>query len=85
MKWGEAAQIDMLFEEMAELTKAICKHRRGTGGIIPIIEEAADVAIMLEQLIALLKTEDVDSIQGFDIEQQEKLRRLEAVLEEKND
>ena len=53
---GEAAQIDMAVEEMAELTKALCKVKRATPGatttaaIANVIEEIADVQIMLDQL-----------------------------------
>lgn len=31
-RYGEAAQIDMAVEEMAELTKALCKVKRATPG-----------------------------------------------------
>lgn len=52
-RYGEAAQIDMAVEEMAELTKALCKVKRATPGatttaaIANVIEEIADVQIML--------------------------------------
>lgn len=55
-RYGEAAQIDMAVEEMAELTKALCKVKRATPGatttaaIANVIEEIADVQIMLDQL-----------------------------------
>ena len=51
-KWGEAAQIDIAVEECAELIKALVKCTRKTNGstIIDILEEMADVEIMLEQL-----------------------------------
>lgn len=54
--YGEPAQIDMAIEEMSELTKALCKVKRAHGGpettaaIGNIIEEIADVQIMLDQL-----------------------------------
>ncbi len=34
-RYGEAAQIDMAVEEMAELTKALCKVKRATPGPPP--------------------------------------------------
>lgn len=55
-RYGEAAQIDMAVEEMAELTKALCKVKRATPGatttaaIANVIEEIADIQIMLDQL-----------------------------------
>lgn len=49
--WGETPQMLMVVEEMAELTKEILKNiSRGKSNIAEIIEETADVEIMLEQL-----------------------------------
>ena len=58
--YGQTAQVDMAIEEMSELTKALCKERRTQ--LIPgkhaeahanVIEEIADVAIMLKQLLIM--------------------------------
>ena len=49
--WGEQPQMLMVVEEMAELTKEILKNiSRGKDNISAIVEETADVEIMLEQL-----------------------------------
>lgn len=49
--WGEQPQMLMVVEEMAELTKEILKNvSRKKDNISEIIEETADVEIMLEQL-----------------------------------
>lgn len=48
--YGENAQLDMVIEEMSELTKEICKKKRGKHNSEEIIEEIADVEIMIEQL-----------------------------------
>ena len=48
--WGEDNQLIVAVEEMAELTKEICKRQRGDGDIYDIAEEIADVRICLEQL-----------------------------------
>ncbi len=40
----------MLFEEMAELQNAICKHARGRGTADQVCEEIADVMIMCFQM-----------------------------------
>ena len=49
--WGEQAQMTMVVEEMSELMKEIlkniCRHK---DNIDQIIEETADVEIMLAQL-----------------------------------
>ena len=48
--WGTQAQIMMALEEMSELTKELCKHFRGRPNGAEIIDEVADVTIMMEQL-----------------------------------
>lgn len=51
--WGEQAQMLMVVEEMSELMKEILKNiNRKKDNIAAIIEETADVEIMLEQLKA---------------------------------
>lgn len=76
-RYGEAAQIDMAVEEMAELTKALCKVKRATPGatttaaIANVIEEIADVRIMLDQL-RLIFARSTDEVE------EDKLRRLLA-------
>lgn len=51
--WGASAQTLMVFEEMAELQKELCKHARGKENVLCIAEEIADVQIMLEQMVVL--------------------------------
>ena len=46
-KWGAEAQTLMVFEEMAELQKELCKHTRGRDNREAIAEEIADVQIIL--------------------------------------
>lgn len=54
--YGEPAQMDMAVEEMAELTKALCKVKRvsctaeAKAVLENVVEEMADVQIMLDQL-----------------------------------
>ena len=49
--WGTDAQLLMVLEEMSELQKEILKNiNRGKDNLPEIIEEIADVEIMLEQL-----------------------------------
>lgn len=48
--YGRRNQMNIAIEEMAELTKEICKNKRGFANRDNIIEEMADVYIMLEQL-----------------------------------
>lgn len=57
-KYGEKSQITMVFEEMSELQKELCKALRGTPNIDHIAEEMADVEIMLEQMKILFDCEN---------------------------
>lgn len=50
--FGVKTQINQMIEEMAELTQAFCKQNRGKTS--NIVEEMADVSLVLEQLIYLL-------------------------------
>lgn len=49
--WGKEPQMLQVIEEMSELTKEILKNvNRGKDNISELVEETADVEIMLEQL-----------------------------------
>lgn len=77
--YGQSAQLDLVVEEMAELTKAISKLRRARPGpefratVENIVEETADVQIMIDQLRMIL---------AFDttLAEEEKLQRLAGRL-----
>ncbi|MBQ9089946.1 MAG: hypothetical protein IJY58_02740 [Alphaproteobacteria bacterium] len=50
-RWGVSAQLLMVLEEMSELQKEILKNiNRGKDNLDAIIDETADVEIMLAQL-----------------------------------
>lgn len=51
--WGVQTQLDMVIEEMAELTKAIIKYRRDKGPMLDLLREGVDVQIMISQLETL--------------------------------
>lgn len=74
--YGKDAQIKMAIEEMAELTQAICKSFRGVDNLDNIIEEIADVEIMLAQLKLIYKLNKNEVL----VKKVEKLRRLEERL-----
>lgn len=74
-KWGAGMQTVMVFEEMAELQKELCKSLRGKDNRGYIAEEIADVRIMLDQMEILHHcAEDVD------VWRRAKLARLEKRL-----
>ena len=57
--WGTDAQLLMVLEEMSELQKEILKNiNRGKDNLPEIIEEIADVEIMLEQLKYIFKIQE---------------------------
>lgn len=59
--WGIDAQVWMAVEEMAELTNALCKMKRGRNNPEDIITEIADVQIMMQQLQLFFGKEEVDT------------------------
>ena len=67
--FGEWAQMAMAVEEMSELTKELCKYRRGRNNVESIAEEIADVQIMLRQLVILFDCkETVDKYRRYKLE-----------------
>ena len=67
-KYGIENQMLQCIEEMAELTQAINKYRRAkwcdsaTDAYNLVIEEIADVQIMIEQMRMMFDGEDVDKV-----------------------
>ena len=54
-RYGYKNQLIVAIEELSELQKELCKSLRGEGCRANIIEEMADVSIMLEQLSMIYK------------------------------
>lgn len=57
-KWGIDAQEWMVVEEMGELQRALGKLRRRKISMAEVVDEIADVQIMLEQLQIMLGCEE---------------------------
>lgn len=75
--FGIENQTRMVFEEMAELQKELCKALRGTPSLKNIAEEIADVEIMMEQM------KEYYSLHDFVKDCREyKTKRLEKILNE---
>lgn len=63
-KYGEKAQILQSIEEMSELTKELLKNiNRNENNEKEIIQEIADVIVMITQLVMIYKI-DVEKIYG---------------------
>ena len=58
--YGADLQKQVAIEEMSELTKEICKDFRGKGNREHILEEIADVQIMLYQLMAMYNISELE-------------------------
>lgn len=60
--WGGEAQENMAIEECSEFIKAICKYRRNQGSaeFNNIIDEVADVTIMMRQMAIALGEDAVN-------------------------
>ena len=75
--YGLVKQSTKAIEEMAELTKAICKIRenpaldsRNEQYMNDVVEEIADVCIMAEQLRYLYGEHEVDKMIDFKLDRQ---------------
>ena len=79
--YGEHAQKLMAIEEMSELTKEICKGFRWKLDREHLIEEMADVLIMLDQMLILYKI----SGEEVGLMRIKKVERLKERLEKQND
>jgi NTP pyrophosphatase (non-canonical NTP hydrolase) len=60
-KWGETAQYEQMVEECAELIAALKHFQRGKIGRDQLIEELADVTLMVGQLSWMLGTPAVNT------------------------
>lgn len=81
LKFGQQSQVNVAIEEMSELTKELCKLNRGRNNGDHILEEIADVYIMMHQMTLIFDDpEKKNVIRIID----EKTKRLEKLLEDKN-
>ena len=77
-RFGKFNQITVAIEELSELQKELCKVLRGNMNIENVVEEIADVEIMIEQLHIMFNADrDIDKVKA------QKIERLECrMLEE---
>lgn len=75
--YGLRIQMRQLIEEMAELTQVICKAERYDLDTVRehLVEEVADVEVVLEQVIYLLGDNRIEQIRAEKIARQK--RRIE--------
>lgn len=74
--YGLSSQMLMCIEEMSELTKELCKYHRCIGKEANIIDEIADVKIMVEQLEYIFGiNKEVDARINYKLDRQ--MRRID--------
>ena len=83
--YGKDKQLDVAIEEMSELTKEICKFKRGQDNHQKIVEEIADVEIMLQQLKMICDVK-CSELEGVKYQKTERLaERLNSDRQESED
>ena len=72
-KFGDT-QLDVAIEEMSELTKELCKYKRNYANRMALVEEIADVKIMIEQLIYIFDcSNEVETVKRMKLDRVEKM------------
>ena len=74
-KWGKEAQFDQMTEECAELIASLQHFRRGKIDQQAVIDEIADVTLMLGQLTWMFGPEQIEAAV------EKKLKKLDKLLE----
>lgn len=74
-KWGKEAQFDQMTEECAELIVSLQHFRRGKIDQQAVIDEIADVTLMLGQLTWMFGSERIETAV------QKKQKKLDKLLE----
>lgn len=78
--YGGERQLAQTQEEAAELIAAISHYRREReGSLAELIEEVADMKIMMRQLMRILDAEEVNKAVSMKIDRLEKQLKKEAI------
>ena len=80
-KWGSMSELVVTIEELSELQKEVTKQIRNEGKMENLVEEMADVYIVMEYLKMILAITDDD----INREVEKKLNRLENRLNTENE
>lgn len=76
--WGEEAQLDLAGEELSELDVEFHRLMRGRADEEDVIEEIADVMVMMEQLTLIFEEEAIEA------QVEKKMFRLKRRIAEAN-
>lgn len=77
--YGEEMQIDIAIEEMAELIKELIKHKRGANNRNAVVEELADVVIMVAQLGMIFEVDEKELDKRLDFKINRLRKRMDNV------
>ena len=80
-KWGSMSELVVTIEELSELQKEVTKQIRNEGTMENLVEDMADVYIVMEYLKMIFATTDDD----INKEVEKKLNRLENRLNSENE
>ena len=81
LHFGTDVQMTMCIEECAELIQAISKFKRGKKNAIDnLLEEIADVQIMLDQMKLMFDNND----ERISLIRTQKLNRLKSIIDDQN-
>lgn len=75
--FGVDMQLNVVVEEFSELTKEICKYKRGFNNKDNIVEEMADCCIMLEQMKMIFDVSEEEIMTVI----REKMKKLKENIE----
>lgn len=75
--FGVDMQLNVAVEEFSELTKEICKYKRGFDNKESIVEEMADCCIMLEQMKMIFDVSEEEIMTVI----REKMKKLKENIE----
>jgi hypothetical protein len=79
--YGKDMQLNVAIEELSELIKEICKHKRGRNNREAIVEELVDCYIVMDEIALIFEITDDEIFEG----QIRKIERLEKRLEEESE
>lgn len=72
-KWGAMSQVLQAMEELSELSTALSKYINGRGEVEDVVDEIADVEIMMQQLRHIFPEETINNRKK---QKKERLERL---------
>jgi hypothetical protein len=75
-KFGKTSQVNIFFEELAELQNAVCKYLRGRCTKLDVAEEIADARITTAQIMMILGISE----EMVEEQRERKLSRLEGMV-----